>query len=81
MLVKALETCFVDGHRRRAGDVFNFNGKAAYLVPVEGSEPVKVDNSMNDEQLRVRLAEYGVKTHPATGRAKLLKMLDTAEGR
>jgi hypothetical protein len=36
---------------------------------------------MTDEQLRVRLAEYGVKAHHAMKREKLLELLAEAEGK
>jgi hypothetical protein len=48
MLVRALEACFIDGHRRRAGAEFEYAGKKLppHLVPVKGAskpEAVKPD--------------------------------------
>lgn len=40
MLVRALEACFVDGHRRRKGAEFEFAGELpAHLVPASTAAP------------------------------------------
>lgn len=80
MLVKVVETCFVAGHRRRAGEVFDYSGKdTKNLVPVDGGEPTKAVEEVGNDVLRVKLAELGVKVAPATGREKMLAMLAEAE--
>ena len=39
MLVRAISKCFVDGSRRRVGDIFEYDGRpASYLVPVTEDE-------------------------------------------
>lgn len=83
MRVKAKETCFVNGHRRRAGEIFDYDGPdARFLEAVNGevTKIVAIDSPLTDEQIRVRLAEYGIKVAPATGRKKLLENLVEAEG-
>lgn len=84
MIVKTKEVCFVDGHRRRAGDVFEYNGKLNDKLKdrfevVEGDAP-KVPE-IDIEEVRKRLGDYGVKFAPATGIKKLLVLLADAEGR
>lgn len=90
MQVTAIKDVFVEGSLRMAGDVFEFNGKShKYLQPVDAGpeQPVDAgptkedDNPMTDDELRVRLAEYGVKVHHKMKRSTLIELLDQAEGR
>ena len=85
MLVKALETCFVDGHRRKEGTVFEYTGKpCARLQPVKAGEAIEVKPQIveiSTEEVKKRLGDYGVKFAPATGREKLLALLAEAEGK
>ncbi len=82
MKVKVSKTCFVGGALRKEGTVFNYEGKPnKYLVPVGGPAlPVAVAEELTKEDLRAKLAEYGVKTAPQTSREKLLKLLSESEG-
>lgn len=89
MLVRAKKACFVGGSRRKEGEEFDYTGpKSPDLVPVKSAEKAKakpeapVDgNPMTDDQLVVRLAEYGVKATVAMGREELLSLLAKAEGK
>lgn len=86
-LVRAKETVFYDGHRRRAGDVFEFNGKiegnkAIELVAeTEVKEEVKEPVKPTIEQLREKLNGYGVKFGPNTSYDKLAALVAEAEGK
>lgn len=80
MIVKAKEVCFVNGHRRRAGDVFEYNGKLTDRFEVVEEDAPEVPE-MPIEEIKKRLGDYGVKFAPATGREKLLVLLADAEGK
>lgn len=82
MIVKAKQTVFYNGTRRRPGEVFEFNGKLSDAVElVSGDEKPKAVEGPTIEQLREKLSLYGVKFHPNTGEKKLLEMIAEAEGK
>jgi hypothetical protein len=84
MKVRANEVCFIDGHRRRVGEEFDYHGKPApYMTVLDGEAEGKApeDSPLTDEELRGRLAEYGVKVAPQTGRKKMIALLAEAEGK
>lgn len=84
MRVRATQVCFIDGNRRRVGEEFDYSGKPAAFLTVldeaEGKAP-EIDSVLTDDELRVRLAEYGVKIAPQTGRKKMISLLAEAEGK
>lgn len=90
MKVRAKEKCFVDGSLRYPGDVFTYNGpNARYLEILEEIEQVEILEpkdadpypGKDAEYLRGKLAEYGVKSAPRTGRYKLAAMLQEIESK
>jgi hypothetical protein len=90
MLVRAKEMCFHDGSRRRPGDVFEWKVKhiPSYVEVVAAVEAVEVKAPagdryahLNDDELRVKLADVGIKTPPTAKRETLLKKLAALEGR
>lgn len=83
--VRALETVFYDGNRRRPGDVFEFNGKiegnkCIELVEDPNAEPAK-EIELTVEQLRTKLNGYGIKFGPNAGIARLKELVAEAEGK
>lgn len=83
-IVKALTTVFYDGHRRRPGDIFEFNGKIKgnpHIEVVDEPAEVKAEIPLTVEQIRGRLDGYGVRYSPRAGIERLQEMLDEAEGR
>lgn len=84
MRVKTNEVCFVNGHRRRAGDEFEYSGPVTkYMTVLVSDAPVEevADSPLTNEELHVRLAEYGVKVAPNAARAKMIALLAEAEGK
>lgn len=88
MIVKAKETCFIDGHRRREGAVFEFKGtklpKCVEAVDGTVEDLPKTDKHYDDDEigkLRVKLAERGIKVPPRTGKARMIEMLAEVEGK
>jgi len=72
MLVRAEQACFIDGSRRKAGAVFEYNGKPTpWLIEVKGVEPDPVPEPVADDVLRVKLSENGVKVNPKTTRQEM----------
>lgn len=91
MKVRAKEKCFVDGSLRYPGDVFTYNGPSARYLEIleeiehieilEGPKPEELYPGKDSEYLRGKLAEYGVKSAPRTGRDKLAAMLQEIEAK
>lgn len=82
MLVRVKEKCFIGGSLRKPGQEFEFTGNTlpAFLEEVIGPAPVvDLDDEMETGNLRIKLAEYGVKVAPRTGKAKMLEMLAEVE--
>lgn len=81
MLVKAKVKCFVGGSLREEGAVFEYPKLTKHLEEVAGvaisAEPAV---ELTKDDIRAKLAEYGVKAAPQTSREKLLDKLREAEG-
>lgn len=85
MRVRAEQACFIGGSRRKAGAEFEYNGKpASFLTPLEDPEAVEPEEGIKtipDDELRVKLAEYGVKVKPNATREQMDAMLAEVEGK
>lgn len=91
MRVRAEQACFIGGSRRKAGAEFEYNGKpASFLIPLEdpkaveneeGVGPEEGTKTIPDDELRVKLAECGVKVKPNATREQMDAMLAEVEGK
>lgn len=83
MLVTASVDCFVGGAFRKRGTTFQYDGKAnKYLVTqsVKTAPAVEVEQEeLTKEDIRAKLAQYGIKVAPQTSREKMLEKLAEAE--
>lgn len=85
MRVRAEQACFIGGSRRKAGAEFEYNGKpASFLTPLKDpkeAEPEEGAKTIPDDELRVKLAECGVKVKPNATREQMDAMLAEVEGK
>lgn len=84
MLVRAKETCFVGGARRRQGQVFEYDGKVeGPIEPADGSAPppqkkAKEEDGPTRKEIMAQLDAAGVEYGSNDNKASLLALLNDA---
>lgn len=85
MLVKALETCFVEGSRRKAGAVFDYSGELTPLLEAVEGETVTVEKveapELNRRELMQALSIAGIKFAVTDNKEKMAALLAEAKAK
>ena len=89
--VRATKTCFINGHRRKAGSTFfvpsgEFNKNCMEKVGeqvaavVDGDAAAKAIDDMNVKELKAELAKKGISSPASANKAALAELLKGSEG-